>query len=130
MPLRCLTVLAVLALAGCDATTSASSQIVLSDPVSLALGETATIDGIEITFVDVDADHRCPDGYMCVWEGPAWVRLQVNGAPESLQVVDPEWQPEAGLHVGDRRLYATALTPRPAPDTEAREPVVTVATAD
>lgn len=43
----------------------------------------ANADGeaVEITFVEVIEDSRCPKNVMCVWAGRAVIRLEVEGGP-------------------------------------------------
>lgn len=47
--------------------------------VQLQVGQTATLDGgaLQVTFVDVIEDSRCPMDVMCVWMGRAIVALHV-----------------------------------------------------
>lgn len=126
---RALAVSLVLALAACDAS-GPEAVAVQTEDARLALGETAVVDGLRITFVEVEGDSRCPRGVVCIWEGVADVALVVEGEPYSLSVVDPEMQPEAGVQVGGRVVFAVALTPYPqhGVDPSNETPVVEVAT--
>ena len=54
------------------ATTTPGTQLVfLNVPFTLAPGQTARIDseGMDIRFVDVTGDSRCPQGVECIWAG-------------------------------------------------------------
>jgi len=52
--------------------------------VDIAIGESTQVDGVEIGFVAVTADSRCPTDVVCVWAGNAAVELRVSrdGSPE------------------------------------------------
>ena len=60
--------LAAALLAGCSSGTLEAS---LGEEFSLAIGQTASITGedMEVTFLDVIEDSRCPKDVVCVWEG-------------------------------------------------------------
>ncbi|HSH03887.1 MAG TPA: hypothetical protein VLL52_15330 [Anaerolineae bacterium] len=49
-----------------------------TQPTKLGVGDTITIDGVDITFVEVTEDSRCPVGVTCVWEGQVGVKLTLN----------------------------------------------------
>ena len=48
-----------------------SETVSLGDSFSLALGQSAAIDGedLAIEFIDIIADSRCPSGVECIWQG-------------------------------------------------------------
>ena len=126
-PRPLLAALLVLTVAACDAT--APSVGARLGEAELNVGETAALGGLAVTFDDVEEDSRCPDTAMCVWSGWAVVRVTVTGAPlrapsGRLRVADPEREPEAGVRVGSRLVFATALTGDAYSDVD---PVLTVA---
>jgi len=52
----------------------------LSEEFSLNIGHTAHIDseGLEIEFIDVVGDSRCPKGVTCIWAGEVTVKVAIN----------------------------------------------------
>ena len=117
-----------LVLAACDSGPGYAEVGASAGEVSVALGESASLDGLPVAFQSITEDSRCPVGVDCVWEGRARVRLTVDGRAHTLAVVDPEAEPGAGVRVGDRVVFAVWLTPYPdetAPSSD--RPVVTVA---
>jgi len=123
---RVLLVLPLLLLAACDTAGE------IAPPVGAQLGEahillgtSAVVDGLAVAFEAVEEDSRCPDTAMCVWEGRALVALTIEGEGHALWVVDPEETPESGVRIGDRLVFAVALTRDVEDDSH---PVVTVAT--
>lgn len=125
--LRAVLLMTVCVLAACDSGPAATSSVEITDQSTLSIGETAVIDQVSVTFVAVETDSRCPDHAMCVWEGWAFVTLDLDGTQALVRVVDPERFPQEGVRVGDRIVFATALT-----GTDPEEdsiPQVTVVTA-
>lgn len=117
MRISSLVLLLVLSLAACDsADTSSYPSDSRTGETSIALGQTATLDGLAVTFDEVVTDSRCPSDVECVWEGEAIVTVAVSGATYDLRVVDPEARPENGTRIGDRVVFAVALTPEPRSD--------------
>ena len=113
--------------AGCDASKPVQeSEVRVAAVARLALGETATVDGVRVTFERVEEDSRCPDTAMCVWAGVALVDLALDGEPYRLRVADPQHEPEAGVRIGGHLVFAVGLSGGPSSD---EDPVVTVATA-
>ncbi len=127
MAFRSLLLLLALGLTACDSTDAdtygADAQ---SGEVTVALGETASLNGLALTFDAVAEDSRCPVGVDCVWEGQARVSLMAGGQEMTLLVVDPERRPDAGARVGGRVLFAVALTPEPTEPRSEATPSVTV----
>lgn len=74
-----------------------NGPVAIGDTTSLHLGESVAFGdtGIEVTFLRLAADSRCPIGVTCVWEGDAEVRVLLETA---------EGRSEEGLH--------TALEPQ------------------
>ena len=98
---------------GCDPASPDPARSQPDADLQLELGETASSDGLTITFDAVAGDSRCPEGAECVWAGEAHVRLTVDGTADTLLVGDAELAPEAVLRRGDVMLRAVALTPYP-----------------
>ncbi|WP_412060780.1 hypothetical protein [Rubrivirga sp. IMCC45206] len=116
------------AVAACDSGPNYETVGAQAGEVAVPLGESASLDGLTLSFQAVAEDSRCPEGVECVWEGRAAVRLTVQGADHTLAVVDPAREPEAGVRVGQRVLFAVALTPHPSETAPSSDrPVVTVA---
>lgn len=106
--------LAALSLAACDsAAPSLFPADAQSGEVALALGATASLDGLPLSFDEVLEDSRCPDDAECVWEGRARVELSVAGTPLEFLVADPEDNADAGVRVDGAILFATRLTDDP-----------------
>jgi hypothetical protein len=65
------------ALAACGRDGSAAA---LNAPIQLAPGQSAVYDAenLEVKFVGIDADSRCPSDVACVWAGEVIVRLAVR----------------------------------------------------
>jgi hypothetical protein len=63
------------------ATTTPGTQLVfLNVPFTLAPGQTARIDseGMDIRFVDVTGDSRCPEGVECIWAGQVSCAVEIT----------------------------------------------------
>ena len=69
--------LLAVALAGCGRDGSAAS---LNEPIQLAPGQSAVFkaDKLEVTFVEVGADSRCPSDVTCIWQGTVAVLLAIR----------------------------------------------------
>ena len=65
------------ALAACGRDGSAAT---LNAPIQLAPGQSAVFDAenLEVKFVGIDSDSRCPSDVACVWAGEIVVRLTVR----------------------------------------------------
>jgi hypothetical protein len=65
------------ALAACGRDGSAAT---LNVPIQLAPGQSALFDAenLEVKFVGIDSDSRCPSDVACVWAGEVVVRLTVR----------------------------------------------------
>ncbi|WP_412069909.1 hypothetical protein [Rubrivirga sp. IMCC43871] len=114
--------------AACDSGSTYETVGAQAGQVAVPLGESANLDGLTLAFQAIAEDSRCPEGVDCVWEGRATVRLTVQGADHTLAIVDPEREPDAGVRVGQRVLFAVALTPYPSETAPSSDrPVVTVA---
>ena len=56
--------------------------------INLGLEETFTTRGINIQFLEVLEDSRCPEGLICVWAGQARVKLKISGPEVEEQEVE------------------------------------------
>ena len=79
-----------LVIAGCG---PGGSKVALGEEFSLKIGESAEIRGedLEITFLEVLEDSRCPKGVQCVWAGRAvcLVRIKTGGSEENVELTQP-----------------------------------------
>ena len=97
-------------------------EVKLGEEFKLGVGKSAAVksEKLEIEFVAVAEDSRCPQGVDCIWEGNAKVRLRLKrkgGAPVEIELntnVEPQ---RAAAHGYEFRL--TSLSPYP----KANEPV-------
>lgn len=97
-------------------------------PVSLALGESAEIGGLKVTFTGVDGDNRCPKTVQCFVAGEAGVLLAVadaaGGSAELRVAVPPD-----GAASGRYQDYEITVDLEPeTDDTEPIDPKSYVAT--
>ena len=69
--------LLAVALAACGRDGSAAN---LNEPVQLAPGQSAIFkaEKLEVTFVRVSADSRCPTDVTCFWQGTVTVQLAIR----------------------------------------------------
>ena len=70
-------ILVAVALAACGRDGAAAT---LNAPLQLAPGQSALFDAadLEVKFVGIDSDSRCPSDVACVWAGEVIVRLSVR----------------------------------------------------
>lgn len=85
---------------GCTANGEPAVEVTLDNDFHLRAGQSARIaaENIEIRFVGVTGDSRCPKGVMCVWEGDALVRIEILVGNE---------KEERTLHTASREANAT-----------------------
>ena len=114
MRISALALLLALGLAACDSADpvpyAAESR---TGEATVALGGTTSLDGLSVTFASVVTDSRCPADAECVWAGEAIVSVALGEVARDLRVVDPETRSEEGVRIGDRIVFAVALTPEP-----------------
>jgi hypothetical protein len=74
------TALLVLAACGSPASNAPTSPLELDTEGSLAAGATAAVKGtdLQITFVGVTNDSRCPTDVSCIWAGEVTVKLAMR----------------------------------------------------
>jgi len=95
-------------------------RVAAGEPFTLAPGERAVIQGleVEVVFRGVESDSRCPRGVTCVWAGDAAVAVVVRaaGKDETAQLhthLDPK-----NVTIGGARIELMGVTPYPS--TEAK----------
>ena len=55
------------------------------EPVVIGHGQKAALDdGVEVAFVKVTEDSRCPDGTQCMWAGQVGVDITLDGQTHNL----------------------------------------------
>jgi hypothetical protein len=95
-----LSMLFAVALAACGRDGSAAT---LNAPIQLAPGQSALFDAenLEVKFVGIDSDSRCPNDVTCLWAGEVVVRLTVrkDGRSKELSVKSDASLPVEGLVV-------------------------------
>ena len=93
MPLF-LVVLCLLAVTACDEQNPVGPSVGMNERFTLAPGEVATVRDVDLNvqFVDVTGDSRCPADAICIQGGDALVNIRVldNGATSAYE-----------LHTGD-----------------------------
>jgi hypothetical protein len=83
--------------------------------IQLAPGQEIIVDGIlDLSFVGVEEDSRCPIDAVCVWQGNAAVRIALSlpGIPEVSALLNTGVEP-TGVEVGDYRIRLEELSPSP-----------------
>ncbi|MSR86386.1 hypothetical protein EXS74_03245 [Candidatus Woesearchaeota archaeon] len=58
-----------------SACSTPTSNVSVEIPFEMKVGETASIEGHEFTFLEVRSDSRCPIEAVCIWEGEATIVL-------------------------------------------------------
>ena len=88
----------------------------MGEEFKLGVGKSAAVrgEGLEIEFVAVAEDSRCPRGVDCIWEGNAKVRLKLKkagGAPAEIELNTNLEPRRSAAHGYEVRL--TNLAPYP-----------------
>ena len=85
-----------LVVAGCS-----SNAVSLGQEFSLQIGESATIRGekLQVRFLEVTEDSRCPTGVVCIWEGrvSCLVEITYRESLHQVELTEPgltSWPPE------------------------------------
>ena len=83
-----------LVLCGCQGGGAEPTPVVLGEPFTLGVGESATITerGLTLTFAEVIRDMRCPTRVLCEVDGPVeiLVILQIQGSEATRYEMNPE----------------------------------------
>ena len=89
--------------AGCS--TDKDVKANLGEEFSLNIGQTVRIasEDLEIEFIDVTEDSRCPKGVTCIWEGrvSCLVEITYRGSLDSVVLTEPgltNFPPEQSFH--------------------------------
>jgi hypothetical protein len=103
-----------LTLAGCGSAPARESKNV--DPgadVQLAPGKTVTVSGAELNvrFVAVGDDSRCPRDVTCMWAGEVKVRLDIGEGSKPIRSV--EIAEGGNAEVGAWRVTVVRVEPQP-----------------
>jgi hypothetical protein len=104
------------ALAACGSPGSPKPEMAsLDSEFTLAPASRAAVDrrGIEVQFVSVIEDSRCPADTTCFWAGQAVVRLGVQSRPGGKSQYDvPQGQ---SVVIGKYRVTVLKVSPEPGP---------------
>ena len=67
-----------------------------------------------ITFDEVTADSRCPNGVVCIWAGEARSRITITqgGIPHTLELIQPGFSEQAQETFGEYTI-THRLSPHP-----------------
>ena len=86
----CVSILIAVALAACGRGGAAT----LNEPIQLAPGQWASFkaEKLEVQFVGIDDDSRCPNDVTCVWAGEVVVRLTLRRDSRNKEVAVKETQ--------------------------------------
>lgn len=91
----------------------------LGEPLQLACGQSIRLEevGIELAFVAVEEDSRCPKGAQCIWEGravAAFTLVTEGGTALSFSLELRAGHPEGAVaEVGGYRVELCAVEPYP-----------------
>ncbi|MFC1920637.1 hypothetical protein ACFLYQ_02800 [Chloroflexota bacterium] len=89
-PLILASLVVMLALTGCFADIN---KVALGDEFQLKIGESAAIQGenLNITFLEVLEDSRCPKNVTCIWAGRAnsLVRITITDTTGDIELIEP-----------------------------------------
>ena len=93
----------LLILAGCS--TDKDVKVNLGEEFSLNIGQTVLIvsENLEIEFIDVTEDSRCPKGVTCIWAGEVTAKVAINtrNSLDELLLTEPgltDFPPEQSFH--------------------------------
>jgi len=72
----------LLAISGCSE--PAIDEVTLDTEFTLSVGQSVSVagEGLQLTFVEVVSDSRCPSGATCIWAGEASCLIELT-TPES-----------------------------------------------
>lgn len=85
-----------------DSTTVKAPKIV----AKLPLGETYTLDQVELVFVDVLSDSRCPKDVTCVWAGQAVALVEVYKDQVLIERKEVVFEPGKNTNLNIKTLCA------------------------
>lgn len=90
-------------------------------PFSLAVGEMVTVDALDVTFVAVREDSRCPEGVDCVWAGNAAIELALAEAGAEPARIELNTNPDFATRATYRDHVVELLELHPRPRAEGGE---------
>lgn len=111
---RLAAILTCLALAACGAAPARESQSVeLGAQFTLAPAATASVEnaGLEVTFVAVTDDSRCPRDVTCIWAGEVKVQLEIHASMKDAS--QPEILEGGSTVAGGYRVTLVRVAPQP-----------------
>ena len=109
----CVSILIAVALAACGRGGAAT----LNDPIQLAPGQWVHFkaEKLEVKFVGIDSDSRCPHDVACVWAGEVVVRLTVrkDGRTTEVGIKETESLPVEGYTVSVLQVLPPRASSQP-----------------
>ena len=84
--------------------------------IKVALGATEFVctKGLEVKFVDVVEDSRCPEGVDCIWAGNARIRIEAIGGQKARTVFELDTNgPAPAVDFEGVRISLKTLDPYP-----------------
>lgn len=98
--------------------------------IKIPLGQTLSLDGMTIEFIEVLEDSRCPEDVVCVWAGQAKVKVRVSKdgvAQDAQELIVGKSGKNHIAQFDESTLKAIALSPYPTTkNTGARDYVLLV----
>lgn len=87
----------------------------VDEAFTLAIGERATVSAadLEVAFLEVVGDSRCPVDVTCVWQGDGLVAIEVVQADREIAVTLHTGVEPMSFAFGDWRVRLTDLAPQP-----------------
>jgi hypothetical protein len=97
----CVALICLLCVTGCDEKSPTGPTVPLNERFTLAPGDVAKIDGLDMRFefVRVSGDSRCPADAVCIQGGDAIVQIRATGGRAPMLL---------GLHTGDSSQASAA----------------------
>jgi hypothetical protein len=109
----------------------AASPVRLGDPFSVQHGQSVELaDGVKLKFVDVTNDSRCPAGATCVWQGEAFVEIELQVKGQTARGSITTEHPDRVLLGYGARLLGLYPRPRDGEERPAKEYVAFLHVAD
>ncbi len=112
-----LVTIASFVIAGCS-----SNVVSLGEEFSLRMGESASVKGedMQMRFVEVTEDSRCPTGVVCVWEGrvSCLVGITYRGSLHRVELTEPGPTARPAEYVFEEYRIAYHVEPYPQAGTE------------
>jgi hypothetical protein len=92
----------------------------LDEEFSIGIDDTARIKGekLEITFMEVIEDSRCPEGAPCIWQGRVSVKLQIDYDGEFYDMVLIQYGLYDGYDTETYQEYTFTYKVEPYPESD------------